>query len=117
MVQKKIGTTSASFSAKCVDEPRPLGKAKCSAMTESELTDSSDEESSDETGPPLSRASGTTSVAARGADTKSVDEDRPPGSQSAVPQEIPSVSPLTPLEQAELRMLRQFAAVCRREAA
>ena len=50
-----------------------------SATTESELAVSSDEESSDENGPPWSRASGTPCMAEVAAVAKSVVGDRPPG--------------------------------------
>ena len=72
------GTNSANITAvaKSVDEDRPPGIAKSSAMTESELAES-DEDSPDETGP-WSRASGTCSTAATTAVART-GEDRPPG--------------------------------------
>ena len=65
-------------SAKCVGGARPLGFAKCSATTESVLAVSFSEESSDETGPPWSRAGGIWSKAEMAAVAKSVVGARPP---------------------------------------
>ena len=76
-------TTNAAVTAveKPVGEARPLGIAKHSAPTESELAMSSGEDSSsdeDEAESSWSRASCTTSTAATAAVAKSVGEVRPP---------------------------------------
>ena len=106
---------------KYVSEARPPGIAMCSAMTKSELAESSDDESSDETGLSWSGASGTSSIAATAAVVKSVGDDWPPGIAKCsatqnvgvpVPQDVkeflevvrpPPRGPLAPLEEAELR--------------
>ena len=80
--------------AKKAGEARPPGIAMHSARTESEsdLAESSDEESSD---PGCARPSGTTSAIVTAA-AKSVGEDRPPeiakcsATQSAVPRPVPT---------------------------
>ena len=92
----------------------------CSGMSgsESELAESSDEESSDEAGPLWSRASVPSSTAGTAAVAKPVDEDRPPGiAKCRATGNNLEVSALTPLEQEELRLLRQLAVGYRREAA
>ena len=118
---KEIGTTSTDVRAvtKTVGEARPPEFVEHSATSESELADSSDEESSGETGPLWSRASGTSSTAPTATVAKSVDDDQPPGiAKCNATQNVGvAVSLLTLLEQAELRMLRQFAAGYRHEAA
>ena len=83
-------------------------------MTESELAESSDEKSSDETGPPWSRASGTSSIAATAAVSKSVDEVRPPGiakySAKGVDKSLEAIKDIPPeLMCEETRFLRENA--------
>ena len=103
-VNVTTSTAATATVAKSVGEAPPLRFAKCSATTESELAEcedrppriakysalitsklavSSDEESSDGTGPPWSGASGTSSTAATATVAKHVEVPRDAGLAAA----------------------------------